>query len=243
MEIVTLAARPDLEARMWDLRRAWPPFMLHDLVSDMYYANIDRWKEHVLLAVEGQAVIARGFSVAFSMEDASRPEPPVDGWDGIIRWAYLDGLAGRAPTHASALEIAIAPEARGQGLSTAMVEAMIANVDRLGFRQLLAPVRPSHKHLEPDVAMDDYIARKRPDGLPADPWMRVHARLGATTLFVCPTSMTIVGTLEDWRDWTGRSFDEPGPTHVEGALAPVHVDVARGYAVYVEPNVWMEHRW
>ena len=91
--------------------------------------------------------------------------------------------------------------------------------------------------------MADYIARTRSDGLPEDPWMRVHARLGAVTLDVCPTSMVVTGTLDEWREWTGREFAASGPQHVAGALVPVHVDLDQDHAVYVEPNVWMEHRW
>jgi hypothetical protein len=124
-----------------------------------------------------------------------------------------------------------------------MVRAMIDNVARLGFRQLLAPVRPSAKHLEPATPIEEYVRRTRSDGLPEDPWMRVHARLGADIIRVCPTSMVIPGTLEEWREWTGLAFDADGLIEVPGALVPVHVDLAQNHAVYVEPNVWMEHRW
>ncbi len=243
MDIYTLAARPDLESGMWALSRAWPTFMLHDLVSDLYYGNIDAWSEHALLGVIEGEVVARGFSVAFAMGGEDRPAPPTDGWDGVIRWSYLDALVGRTPTHTSAIEVSIAPEWRGRGLSTAMVRGMVENVRRLGFGQLLAPVRPSAKHLEPDTPMDTYVRRTRPDGLPEDSWLRVHARLGAVTLDVCPTSMVVAGTLEEWRNWTGLEFGESGRVHVPGALVPVHVDADQNQAVYVEPNVWMEHRW
>ena len=228
---------------MWDLTRAWPPFMLNDAVADLYYSNLRAWSEHTLVCVVDGTVVARGFSVAFAMGGETRPTLPKDGWDGVVRWSYLDSLDQRPATHASALEIAIAPEARGHGLSTDMVEAMIDNVRRLGFDQLLAPVRPSAKHLEPDTPMEEYVARTRPDGLPRDPWMRVHARLGAVTLAVCPTSMVIPGTLDEWKEWTGQSFERSGPHRVPGALVPVHVDIDQDHAVYVEPNVWMEHRW
>lgn len=33
----------------------------------------------------------------------------------------------------------------------------------------------------------------------------------------------------------------PGPLVVPGALVPIHVDVDQDHAVYVEPNVWMQH--
>jgi GNAT superfamily N-acetyltransferase len=243
MDVLTLAARPDLEDGLWDLTRSWPRFMLQDPIADLYYAELDRWSEHVLIGVDAGSVVARGFSLAFAMEDEHRPSLPLDGWDGMVRWSYLDRLADRPPTHAAAVEVAIAPEAQGTGLATRMVQSMIDNVDRLGFRQLLAPVRPSAKHTEPETPMEEYVRRLRPDGLPDDPWMRVHARLGAETITVCPRSMTIPGTLAEWREWTGQPFDASGSVAVPGALVPVHVDVAQDHAVYVEPNVWMEHRW
>ena len=214
MDVFTLAARPDLEDGLWDLTRAWPPFMLNDPIADLYYAELDRWSEHVLIGVNGRRVVARGFSISFAMGDEHRPSLPPDGWDGVVRWSYLDRLADRPPTHASAVEVAIAPEARGTGLASRMVESMISNVDRLGFRQLLAPVRPSGKHEEPATPMEEYVKRLRPDGFPADPWMRVHARLGAETIEVCPRSMTISGTLDEWRAWTGQPFDVGGWTEV-----------------------------
>ena len=110
-----------------------------------------------------------------------------------------------------------------------------------GFDSLAAPVRPSRKHFEPEVPMTEYVARVRPDGLPEDPWLRVHARMGARIVKVCPTAMTIPGTLAEWRSWTNLPFDESGPVIVPGALSPVHVSVEHDHAVYVEPNVWMVH--
>jgi hypothetical protein len=53
--------------------------------------------------------------------------------------------------------------------------------------------------------------------------------------------MTIPGTLEQWRSWTGLPFAESGDVEVPSALVPVHVDVEADHAVYVEPNVWVHH--
>lgn len=81
----------------------------------------------------------------------------------------------------------------------------------------------------------------REDGLPADPWLRVHARLGGRIIGVAPLSMVIPGTLAQWREWTGLPFEVDGLVEVEGGLAPVHVDVANDHGVYIEPNVWVHH--
>ena len=243
MDIVTLAERPDLDDAIWDLTSVWPRFMLEDPIANLYYGHLDRWTEQSLVAVTDGRVVARGFSAAFSMGGPGRETLPSDGWDGVVSWSHFDYSAERVPTQVSALEIVIAPDYRGTGLATQMVEAMISNVDRLGFRELVAPVRPSRKHLEPGTPMLTYVSRMRPDGLPADPWMRIHARLGAETLSVCPTSMTIRGTIDQWTEWTGSAFERSGETEVVGALVPVHVDIEQNHAVYVEPNVWMRHTW
>ncbi|MFD8270021.1 hypothetical protein ACFV2K_31520, partial [Streptomyces althioticus] len=56
-----------------------------------------------------------------------------------------------------------------------------------------------------------------------------------------PASRTVSASLDPWRHWTGLPFDTSGPVEVPRALAPVHCDVERDHAVYVEPNVWMRH--
>jgi hypothetical protein len=89
--------------------------------------------------------------------------------------------------------------------------------------------------------MTSYIEERRPDGLPQDPWLRVHVKAGGTIVQVAPRSMVISGTLDEWRDWTGLPFDKSGDVVVPNALVPVHVDVIHNHAVYVEPNVWVRH--
>lgn len=241
--IVRLADRPDLAGPFWELTNLWPRFMLADPIADLYFSQLDRHADHVLIAVDGQdRVLARALGVPFAMgQDLGRPELPPNGWDGVIRWAWLDQVADRRPTHLAALEITVAPEARSTGLAVRMLDALRATARERGLQGYVAPVRPSRKHLAPDVDMHSYSARTRGDGLPEDPWLRLHVRAGGRIVGVCPTSMTIVGTIAQWRAWTELPFDREGPTAVDGTLAPVHVDLANGHAVYVEPNVWVAH--
>lgn len=240
MTIVRLSDEPGLEPSMWELGSLWPAFMMQDKVAETYYSDLARWADHALLAVAGGRVVARSFRVTFAMGEG-RPDLPDDGWDAILLWAFLDGLFERPPTHTSALEITIHPDHRGRGLAEAMIEAMADDAAASGFDALYAPVRPSRKAEEPDTPMDEYARRTRADGLPFDPWIRSHVRLGAEIVKVCPAAMTISGSLEQWRSWTDLPFDASGAVHVPGALAPVHVSVEHDHAVYVEPNVWMRH--
>ncbi len=153
MEIVTLASRPDPAPKLWDLLSVWPKFMRHDPVADLCYDNIEsRWSDWTLVAIDGDHIAARSFCVTFAMGvDIERPTLPSNGWDGVIRWSCLDSLEGREPTAVSALEIAVDPVYRGTGIAADMVRAMRNNASRHGFGELVAPVRPSRKHLEPET--------------------------------------------------------------------------------------------
>ncbi|MER5633684.1 N-acetyltransferase [Streptomyces nitrosporeus] len=245
LEITTLAERPELAGALDEMPDTWPRFVLEDLVG---WANFPRiaveFPEFVLVATDPRgAVAARGYSVPFALGAKGRGGLPEGGWDQVLLWAFSDLRHGRTPDTVSAIEITVAAGRLGQGISGRMVAAMRENTRRLGFGELVAPVRPSAKHAEPTVPMEEYARRTRPgDGLPADPWLRVHVRAGGVVDSVAPVSMTVSGSLARWREWTGLPFDTEGPVRVPGALVPVHCSLRHGHAVYVEPNVWVRHR-
>jgi GNAT superfamily N-acetyltransferase len=160
----------------------------------------------------------------------------------VIRWADEDRRAGRLTTAVSALEIMVAPRLQRRGTSRLMLAALRGNARRLGFPDLYAPLRPTHKHCEPLTPFANYVARQREDGLPHDSWVRTHVRAGAQIVKIAPYSMVIAGTIAEWRRWTGLGFTSSGPTSVPGALSPVHVSLEQDHAVYIEPNLWVHHR-
>ncbi|MGW7538164.1 N-acetyltransferase [Amycolatopsis sp. NPDC054798] len=225
-----------------DFDRAWPVFMQHNPTGHLYYGELDPVADYVLLATDGDEPVAKAYSAPFAFGGPGREELPDGGWDQVIRWQHADRLAGRERNAATALEIVVRKEQQGTGLSSVMVKALRDNAFRLGHDVLYAPVRPSRKADEPETPMSEYAFRVRDDGLPYDAWLRVHVRAGGRIVKVCPVSMTIPGTLAQWREWTGLPFDTDGPVVVEGALSPVLVSLAQDAAVYVEPNVWVEHR-
>lgn len=240
--IVTLAQQPNLVTAMWSVPSTWPAFMFQDPVAAVYYPQLPAaFPDYQLLALdEHGAVVARVNSAPFYW-GGSDEELPDRGWDGILERAFSDRDRGREPTAVSLLEARIAPHRQGAGLSTTLLRAARGNVQRLGMRDLFGPVRPTGKSAEPRTPMPQYAARVRADGLPEDPWLRVHARLGARLVKTCPLSMTVPGTLTQWRNWTGLPLTSSGPTQIPQALTPVHVSVEHDHAVYIEPNVWVHH--
>ncbi|MET8148058.1 N-acetyltransferase [Actinoplanes sp. NPDC049668] len=242
LEIATAAERPDFVPRWSELDGLWPEFMTKDRTGAFFYGyEFDHHPEFQLLAVDADTgrAVAKAHSVPVSFDDPIEDGLPEDGWDWAIRRAAHDRLRGIAPTMVSALEIMIRPDLRGTGLSGRMLAAMRANVAARGFTDLVAPVRPTGAQGRP---IDAYADERRADGLPVDPWLRVHVRAGGRIVNVAHSSMVMAGTLAQWREWTGLPFDETGPVTVPHALGPVHCDVSQNHAVYVEPNVWVHHR-
>jgi hypothetical protein len=89
------------------------------------------------------------------------------------------------------------------------------------------------------MPIERYITWRREDGLPLDPWLRVHERLGAEILAPAYASMRVEAPVASWEEWTGQRLPADGDYVVEGGLVPMRV--ADGVGVYVEPNVWMRH--
>lgn len=243
VEITALDERPALVDRVWEFPDGWQEFMTKDPVAAALLDRVPReFPQYCVVATDGDRVVARGLAVPFDAEGEGREELPDRGWDRVLVWAFTDLRLGRAPTTASALEIAVDRAYLGRGLSHRMLAALRETAGRRGHDALLAPVRPMGKHRRVSLPMSEYVRERRADGLPADAWLRVHERAGGISEKIAPASMTIGGSLAEWREWTGLPFDRDGDVEVPGALTPVHCDTAHDHAVYVEPNVWVRHR-
>jgi GNAT superfamily N-acetyltransferase len=238
-----LSERPDLIDRVYEVDSPWPAFMGADPVMNAFFGQAAGAFPHLCaVATDASgAVAATARALAFALDLPGRGALPDGGLDRVTIWAFDDLLAGRAPDLASAVEILVGQAHRGSGLSHRMLAALRDAARDAGLTRLVAPVRPNGKHRYPDLPMTDYITMVRDDGWPADPWLRVHARIGGRIMRVAAASMVMAGSLAQWREWTGLPFDRTGDVIVPEALVPVHCDAEHDHAVYVEPNVWVEH--
>ena len=237
MKIVSYVERPDLLERRDELGAAWDEFMYHDAVANVYWNR--QYEEfpdlQLFLLDEDDRLLAESNAVPIPF---GPDELPDDGWDAALEQAF----AGRPATAVSAIAITIGVEQRGQGLSRTMLDGMRKAVAARGLSDLVAPVRPSQKHVYPLTPMERYVEWRRDDGKLLDAWLRTHEQAGAELIRVAPASMRITGSVADWESWTGLRFPDSGPYVVPGALVPVEIDRERDEGVYVEPNVWMHHR-
>jgi hypothetical protein len=216
--------------------------MLHDPVANRLWPELyERFPEYqfALVTPENNDVLAIGRSLPLMWAGSLR-DLPDEGWDWVLQRGIDDHIAGHTPNIQSALEVVIPARHRGKGYSTLAVREMRAIGQAHGLHALIAPVRPMLKAQHPLAPMERYVQWEA-NGLPFDPWMRVHARLGACIVKVCPQSMRITGTIAEWEEWTGLSFPTSGPYTVPGALASVQIDCENNLGTYIEPNVWMAH--
>lgn len=243
LSVVTLAERPDLIDEMWSLPNTWPVFMRQDPVANLYYGKlVDTFPEYQLVALDEQSkVIGKVHSVPMSW-DRTLENLPDRGWDAVLERAFMPSIAEAKGQAVSLIEAFVPPKYAGRGLSRKLLLAARENAARMGYQDLMGPIRPTGKAAFPYAAMADYVLRFGEDGLPADPWLRTHVRLGGVVMKVCPVAMTIPGTLSQWREWTGLELLSSGAVEVPGALTPVHISVEHDHGVYIEPNVWIRHQ-
>lgn len=241
LRLVSLAERPDLADEIGALLQSrWPTFLLagqpgHDEDLD---ALVQAFPQHQVLAVDAEDRV-RG--VAFSLPldwDGTQAGLPT-GWDDAVARAGARGRSREPADAATALSITVASDAARRGLAVRLVRALADATRQAGGRALIAPVRPVLKDRYPLVGLEEYLTWRTPEDEPFDPWVRTHLRVGARLLGVAHASMTISGTVEDWRTWVEDPLPGPGSYVVPGGLAPLVVE--DGVGTYVEGNVWLVH--
>ena len=236
MEIATVRDRPELVERGWELTRdTLPEYNNHGDVLNRYWPRLtEELPDFQFHLVEGGEVVARARTIPIRW-DGSVADLPA-GIDGAIARGFDEGDANVL----CALVIMVPRALQGRGFSRLAVQAMVDIAASHSLRAVIAPVRPSMKERYPITPIERYTRWMRADGLPFDPWLRVHARMGAEILEPEPRSLHITGSVEEWEAWTGIALPEDGDYVFPHGLAPLSIRAGRGE--YWEPNVWMVHR-
>ncbi len=164
---------------------------------------------------------------------------PPEGWDWIVETAANDR---RKPKNAlGALAISVPGIHRGKGVARIMIEEFRKLATAKSLDGVIAPVRPSAKHKHPFIPMETYLGWTDERGRIYDPWLRSHLAAGGKIIKPADRSMVVEEPVAFWEMWRGSPFEATGEYAVDGALAPVSIDLEKGAGRYVEPNVWFAY--
>lgn len=220
---------------------SWPAIGLMDNIGwDRWFEMIDKHPEYHFGVYDHGELVAIGNCIPI-FEEIDLDNLPNEGW----RWAILQSLNAKKdaqPKYISALSATIHPEHRGKRLAEKILHQFKYIAKQKNCTHLLAPIRPTKKHLYPLVPMEDYIDWKREDGNPYDTWINIHTSIGGELKKVCKNAMIASWNLKKWQEtYPDIYFGSTGDYIIPYALAPVFIDLEKQHGVYYEDGVWFVH--
>ena len=239
----TSQERPELRSQRAGLAAIWPKFIReYDIKISHYWDTlVNQFPQYQVFVVdESDRLVADCYSTPVHWDGRSEGLSE-RGWTWAIEFGGNHGLGpNRLANALSILGASVLPSEQGKGLGAMILGKMKELALNVG--ELVAPVRPTRKHLYPLTEMARYVTWTHPHReAPFDPWLRTHLRLGGQAVGVAPQSMTIRGSIAEWEDWTQMRFPDSGDYVVPNALVPVRIDRERNEGVYVEPNIWVRY--
>lgn len=241
-KVVTFKERPDL----YDLQehicgKAFPEFLYYsEIAAKTWEKMIAYFKEYQLLLLHEEQIVAVINCMPMNL-DIPDNELPEEAFNWGMEKGIKDFEAGKKMNAALGIQIIIPAEFQGKGLSSIATQELKNMCIKMGIKRLIIPIRPTLKSKYPINDIDKYIKWKNKDGLPFDPWLRVHVRKNAKIINACKKAVEIKGTVNQWETWTNMKFPESGKYVVEGALCPVVINRKKNLGTYIEPNVWVSY--
>ncbi|GAA1396497.1 50S ribosomal protein L36 [Catellatospora coxensis] len=219
----------------------WPEFIFHDPETRLHIGRIrELFAGLELVLLDGDEPVAAGWAVPLCWNGEVSDLPA--GYNDSLARALAAYDAGSTPDTHAVLAAQVHPDRQGAGLAARLLAALCEDAARRGRTRVICPVRPTHKARYPLTPIERYQAWTRPDGLPQDPWLRTHVRMGARVLAAAPRSQVITGSVADWESWTGLALPDTGDYVIPEGLSTLRVDREADTGVYAEPNVWVQHR-
>lgn len=241
--IVSVAERPSLFDRIEAIHKnVWPEFNRHGDVLNRYWERLATDFASFQFALyddDHDAVLAGANSIPCSWDGTVGGLP--DGIDAVMEQGCTLGERGGQADTLSALAIVVPPEQRHSGHSRRMIAAMGELAARHDLGGLIVPLRPVWKDRYPLTSIERYVTWCTDAGLPFDPWLRTHVRVGGRVLRPAPESLRITGTVAEWESWTEMRFPDDGRYVIPGGLALLTIDHQADVGSYWEPNVWVGH--
>ncbi|WP_405069395.1 GNAT family N-acetyltransferase [Kribbella sp. NBC_01510] len=220
----------------------WPEFIFHDVEVRKYSERRREFFQQdweFYLVSDDQRLIAGCWGVPIAW-DATVDDLPA-GFTGSLTRAVTAYEEGVVPNTFVLMAAAVRSDEQGRGHASRVITAVRERAVAGGLDRVIAPVRPTLKSRYPLTPIETFMTWTRDDGLPLDPWLRTHARLGATIIAPATVSQTMTGTVAEWEKWTGLALPSSGSYVIPDGLTVLEIDHSTDSGIYREPNIWMRH--
>lgn len=247
VEVHNLKDKPELIDQFQKLiDSSWPQIaLLDDQGMKYWFPVLEKFPECQFGLFLDEELVAVGNCAPVSYLSESvvgETEPfadlPDTGWSWAIRSAIESDLE---PNVLCALSATVNPNFRRRGLARKVLEHFKKIAADRSFQYLIAPVRPSLKHLYPLIPIADYVQWSHPGRPCFDPWIATHLGLGGRLVKTISAAMTVTRRVSDFAQMFSLTFASKGEYLLPGALCPMTVDPELELARYKEPGVWLVH--
>ncbi|MFI6828782.1 MULTISPECIES: hypothetical protein [unclassified Kribbella] len=241
-ELIPVAQAPQYDEEAAErFAEEWPEFIFHDVEVRKY---IDRRQEYFpewefYLVSDDERLIAGCWGVPLAW-DGTVEDLPGGFTDSLVR-SVLGYEEGVVPNTFVLMAAAVRSDEQGRGHAGRVITSVRDRAVAGGLRQVIAPVRPTLKSSYPLTPIETFMTWTRKDGLPLDPWLRTHVRLGAELLAPATASQTMTGTVAEWEKWTSMPFPSSGTYVIPAGLTTLDINHTTNQGLYTEPNVWLRH--
>lgn len=234
MDLEIRPCKPDEEDESWAIEDlVWPTF--NQMAEGSIAIDYDQRFHLVARDPDRDMLVATIDGIEFDW-DGDPQNLPDRGWTEIIE----KGLEGTGKTDwVAALGTSILPEYQQFGLSRILLEKLVSLAKSLGYKGVLAPVRPVYRWRALHLSLDEYADFRLKNGEHFDPWLRVHERIGGEIIGTCPGSAIFTAPVSDWQDWSKMKLPNRGRVLVPNAIN--YLEIQNGIGTLKEDSIWVTH--
>ncbi len=136
-------------------------------------------------------------------------------------------------------------EFRQQGYAAKLIKFM-KEFSIIENKNLIIPLRPPFRYKKEyaQMSFSDFSSLVRDDGMPLDPWIRLHQRIGATRLSTSEFSHQHVMSMQDFcSSFPYVKYDKTGyyMVSINKEIYNSFVDVERGVVTINQGCLWVRH--
>lgn len=237
------------DARQWTddqmdelFSEGFPPFITSDPIAHNYIERV--WKYfgeyNIILVNSDNQPVGSGWGVPIQW-NGEVTDLPSGYTDSLVR--SVKGYENKISPNTFVICAGIVnPKFSKKGLAGQLILEFKELATKFNLPNVIVPLRPTLKHKYPLTPINTYTQWVRSDGLPLDPWLRTHVRVGGKVVCVAPHSQSMTGTVEQWEEWTHMKLPSSGHYVIPDGLSKLYIDKENDEGTYTEPNIWVQHR-